>query len=1021
MSINYRDLAASLDDVITFVFSLLPKDCNGKTITVDWTADIGKATSLELGVITRRVDAVFPTFKAHLDHATKKITFTIPNDFDLDKAKQAAAVNVPRAQKAAGDAQPSPKKHHSHRHVRRVHKQPGHLRQPVVNPKAGPAANGIATDTASEHERHHVNRTERKILVPQYLKVHDNIRRAGHMVLDPGMSIVDHGPLGAHHHTVYLHNKFGKHHFILSKKGLGMAKEKLTPETHTHAPKESAVKNTDQSSALEAFNKKHGGHHYYENRGDDIATHHHHNTVSDGKKTSQLTIKRGDKLVPHAVSSNEAGGHSFSHYNAEGLHTGNRVFPRNEWESVKGKMHLHKPHDTAGLSTKGGHHLTGVYEQEKPVRLVTTSKEGRRQSTTMRKGDKIVIHKPGEGVSHYTVSHHRPGHVNPYSKTDLVSHHLMKEGSVNKLAKRLTKTEHTPTATPKKDTARAMPEVHNYTFTHTKPLKLISRNSASGKHVESTVNKGDKLTVNKHPTLSGVSQVHHHHANGTTTHNVGGQTVQRIHSHMKAHSDSASEAETHKRGPYEQHIHKGDRKIKIRKYRSHYDGKSETPKFKAAEHATINPGDTVTRLSHPWGKNGKLTHILVTRDHPTDDTKYGKWQEHTVLSSSYNKLKSRLEPTDKHRAYHSATDTARADVASEHGALPLDHDAYTKEEKRPNYNVKISPVHPAAGYNEKGRMLRQRLPEHSKDEHVKAGDHHSRKAHDTGKEKNDLITHSLKKLGEQGKDPGPAISGIHSEHFDDATKDKLRHLGRQHSMHSHAAFAHYAAAGKRYETARQRYKDGPKPHRDVAYHDNDDHAIGDLHSYSLNHAPIKNAFDFTKRHLEKKAKKGVYNPEKAAKAWGNFVEGAARAYHKEHHMSGQWHHTFPAHVRRKVAERIEKAERPEGVKHEGKSDHARVLGKDSYTWHEFKGAKAKLLRFKRGKSEQTYRLAPGDHYGIRHANSDPTKVRVVLRKHGLNKVFSLSLKHGAGLLTRSKRRTSPKVMRRTDQHKRRAA
>lgn len=85
------------------------------------------------------------------------------------------------------------------------------------------------------------------------------------------------------------------------------------------------------------------------------------------------------------------------------------------------------------------------------------------------------------------------------------------------------------------------------------------------------------------------------------------------------------------------------------------------------------------------------------------------------------------------------------------------------------------------------------------------------------------------------------------------------------------------------------------------------HADNDSHLYHSSHEPIM-------RNLAKKAKKGVYDSEKAKKLWGYHADRAAHSYAKEHGGPGEkWHKMFPPHIRKMAAAHWEEQHRDELV------------------------------------------------------------------------------------------------------------
>lgn len=126
---------------------------------------------------------------------------------------------------------------------------------------------------------------------------------------------------------------------------------------------------------------------------------------------------------------------------------------------------------------------------------------------------------------------------------------------------------------------------------------------------------------------------------------------------------------------------------------------------------------------------------------------------------------------------------------------------YTAKERVLEYNVAVSPL--TADYNTAGRLLRRRLPQYTKAQHITEGDRHIGAQLYTKALHAEVVAAALADLAQQGVDPGPLISGIVSGNFPDATKDKLRALAHSSNMHGSAAFAHYAAARLRLLAARE--------------------------------------------------------------------------------------------------------------------------------------------------------------------------------------------------------------------------
>ena len=75
-----------------------------------------------------------------------------------------------------------------------------------------------------------------------------------------------------------------------------------------------------------------------------------------------------------------------------------------------------------------------------------------------------------------------------------------------------------------------------------------------------------------------------------------------------------------------------------------------------------------------------------------------------------------------------------------------------------------------------------------------------------------------------------------------------------------------------------------------------------------------------------------------------------------------------------------------------------VLGAEHYRWRTYDHPEPLSLNH-RGNEHQ---LNHGDEFGIRQAHSDPMKKRLVMKKHGLTKVFSLPPDAARFIASRSK-------------------
>ena len=136
-----------------------------------------------------------------------------------------------------------------------------------------------------------------------------------------------------------------------------------------------------------------------------------------------------------------------------------------------------------------------------------------------------------------------------------------------------------------------------------------------------------------------------------------------------------------------------------------------------------------------------------------------------------------------------------------------DDPVYREPTKWPKYNGMVNPLN--ADYSTAGKILRQRLPNLSKDDHVVYGNQHFANAKDMQAQHTALVNKMIKKMGGDPRLPtalqqdkfGPPISGVISDKFPEKVKNKLRDLAQGASASKSAAMAHYAAAGKRHETA----------------------------------------------------------------------------------------------------------------------------------------------------------------------------------------------------------------------------
>lgn len=76
-----------------------------------------------------------------------------------------------------------------------------------------------------------------------------------------------------------------------------------------------------------------------------------------------------------------------------------------------------------------------------------------------------------------------------------------------------------------------------------------------------------------------------------------------------------------------------------------------------------------------------------------------------------------------------------------------------------------------------------------------------------------------------------------------------------------------------------------------------------------------------------------------------------------------------------------------------------IKDESHYTWHVYDHPESISLNY-RGKEHPLHR---GDQFGVRYARSSASNQRVVMRKHGINKVFSLPHEAAHFLKGRAKR------------------
>jgi hypothetical protein len=135
-------------------------------------------------------------------------------------------------------------------------------------------------------------------------------------------------------------------------------------------------------------------------------------------------------------------------------------------------------------------------------------------------------------------------------------------------------------------------------------------------------------------------------------------------------------------------------------------------------------------------------------------------------------------------------------VTSSGKVIPLVRSStYQDRQRWPKYTTAISPSHPVAGSSAAGKMLADRLPDWSKQDHLDATRYHTEMAREWGKEWGEVQREAH--LETFGKEPGAhdyKISGIGREEYSGTAKGRLRTLAHDKGEAGAIAAAHRAAA-----------------------------------------------------------------------------------------------------------------------------------------------------------------------------------------------------------------------------------
>jgi hypothetical protein len=121
------------------------------------------------------------------------------------------------------------------------------------------------------------------------------------------------------------------------------------------------------------------------------------------------------------------------------------------------------------------------------------------------------------------------------------------------------------------------------------------------------------------------------------------------------------------------------------------------------------------------------------------------------------------------------------------------HGVYNDKQNMPKYNGPTSPA--LAGGRTGGKMLRERLPEFTKQDHLDAAAAHTAAGMAKDKEWGKTADEAAQKtFGRPYEATDYKVSGIASDKFSDADKDKLRDLAHTSTDHMAAASAHLYAS-----------------------------------------------------------------------------------------------------------------------------------------------------------------------------------------------------------------------------------
>jgi HK97 family phage prohead protease len=195
-----------------------------------------------------------------------------------------------------------------------------------------------------------------------------------------------------------------------------------------------------------------------------------------------------------------------------------------------------------------------------------------------------------------------------------------------------------------------------------------------------------------------------------------------------------------------------------------------------------------------WGHVGDLQHHASQLKDISDALNHtGEYKRSEPFTDAEVRY-SDDQPRDDHGRWGGGDSIGKTSSGKDIPAA--NHKVYNEAQKMPKYNGKVSPAN--AHGRDGGKMLKQRLEGWSKQDHMEASQAHTAAA--AAQEKT-WSAEADKAAQETFGRPYKAvedykISGIASDKFSEASKDKLREAAHTATDHKEAALAHWHAAGK---------------------------------------------------------------------------------------------------------------------------------------------------------------------------------------------------------------------------------